>query len=267
MPWSIFNETFRRGWRGMIYWGLGLGLLGLVMMIIIPNVAMLTQIQNLMTTMPAVVKALGMDDAAQMATPEGFISAGYFGRVLLIMAVYAVVSGLNVTANEEDAGIMDMVLSLPVPRWRIILEKFTAYGLMSIVIVLLGFVGLVVGGITSAIQIDAGKLLISSINMLPSVLLMLAFTMFAGTFFRRKNQATGVAALFIVGSYVLDFIGSAASESPIAQLRVISFFAYYDNAHVMQTGLNGAYVVLLVGVATLLVAASVWCFQRRDIGG
>ncbi len=267
MPWSIFNEMFRRNWRGMMYWGIGLGFLGAVVMIILPNVGFLKQFENLLNTMPAVIKALGMDDAAQMATPEGFISAGYFGRVLLIMAVYAVLAGLNITANEEDAGIMDVVLSLPVPRWRIILEKFAAYVLMSIVIVTLGFIGLYFAGVTSAIRIDAGKLLVSSINILPSLWLMLAFTMFAGTFFRRKNHATAVSAFFIIGSYVLDFAGSAASESPIARLRAISFFAYYDNAHVMQTGLNVADAVLLLGLSVILVAASVWCFQRRDING
>jgi ABC-2 type transport system permease protein len=267
MPWSIFNETLRRGWRGMIYWGVGLGLLGFIITIIIPNITALKQFQNLMATMPAVVKALGMEDAAQMATPEGFISAGYFGRVILLMAVYAIVAGLNITANEEDAGIMDMLLSLPVPRWRIILEKFAAYVLMLVVIVSLGFIGIYLSGVSSPIHVDSGKLIIGSINMLPSILVMLTFTMFACTFFQRKNQATAVSAFFIVGSYALDFIGSAASESPIARLRGLSFFTYYDNGHIMQTGLNGANIILLLGVTLILVAASVWCFQRRDIGG
>jgi len=95
----------------------------------------------------------------------------------------------------------------------------------------------------------------------------MAFSTWAGAFFRRKNQAVGAAAIFVLASYVVDFAGNAASESPIARLRALSFFAYYDNAHVMQTGLNGAYIVLLLGLAAMLVAASVWCFQRRDIGG
>lgn len=267
MPWSIFNESLRRGWQGMIFWSIGLGLLGLVIMIVIPNIAILKQFENIMTTMPALVKALGMDDAAQMATPEGFVSAGYFGRVILILAVYAVVTGMNITANEEDAGIMDVLLSLPVPRWRIILEKFAAYVLMSIVVVFFGFVGLYLGGLASAIHLDMGKLIVSTINVLPSLFLMMAFTMWAGTLFRHKNQATAAAAIFIIGSYIVDFAGSAASESPIARLRIISFFSYYDNAHVMQTGLNGGSVVLLLGISVILVAASIWCFQRRDIGG
>ncbi len=266
MPWSIFNETMRRNWRGMIYWGCGLALLGFLILFIIPNLDFLKQFENFLNTMPGIIKALGMEDAAQMATPEGFVSAGYFGRVLLILAVYTVLAGLNVTVNEEDAGIMDVLLSLPVPRWRIVLEKFAAYALMLTGIVLFGFVGLLVGGISSAIQLDVQLLIISNLNILPSALLMLAFTMFVGTLFRRKSLATAVAAFFIVGSYILDLIGSLASESPIAVLRSISFFSYYDNAHVMQTGLNAGSVVLLLGITIALVIASVWAFQRRDVG-
>ncbi len=266
MPWSIFNETLRRNWRGMIYWGIGLGLLGFLIMIIIPNLDFLKQFENFLNTMPGIIKALGMDDAAQMATPEGFISAGYFGRVLLILAVYTVLAGLNITVNEEDAGIMDVLLSLPVPRWRIVLEKFAVYALMLVGIVALGFLGLFLGGISSAIQLDTQKLIISNINVLPSALLMLAFTTFVGTLFRRKNLAAAVAAFFIMVSYVLDLVGGLASVSPIARLRSISFFAYYDNAHVMQNGLNVGGVMLLLGLTVILVVASIWVFQRRDVG-
>jgi ABC-2 type transport system permease protein len=267
MPRSTFNETLRRGCRGMIFWGLGLGLLGFVITVIIPNMDVLKQFQTLMSTMPGLVKALGMEDAGQMMTPEGLISAGYFGRVLLIVALYAVFAGLDITANDEDAGIMDMLLSLPVPRSRIILEKFMAYTLMLVVIVALGFVGIYLSGVSSPLQVNTAKLLVASINVLPSSWLMLAFTMFAATFFRRKSQATAMAAFFIIGSYVLDLVSSLASESPIARLRILSFFAYYDNAHVMQTGLNVGNILLLLGTTLVLVVASVWCFQRRDIGG
>lgn len=265
MPWSVFNETLRRGWQSMIYWGMGLGTLSLVIMIIIPNVAILKQFENLMTTMPALLKALGMEDASQLATPEGFISAGYFGRVLLILAVYAILAGLNITANEEDHGIMDVLLALPLPRWRLVLEKFFAYSLMLVGVVGLGFVGLYVGSISSNIQVDSGKLLISSINVLPSAFLMLAFTGFAGAFFRTRSRAAAAAVIFIVTSYMVDFIGGVASDSFVAPLRTLSFFAYYDNAHIMQTGLNISYVALLLGISVALLAGSILFFQSRDI--
>ncbi|MBA3872069.1 MAG: ABC transporter permease subunit [Anaerolineae bacterium] len=267
MPRSIFNETLRRGWRSMIFWGIGIGLLGFVITTIIPNVGILKQFENLMNTMPALIKALGMDEAAQVATPEGFISAGYFGRVLLFVAIYSVLAGLNITANEEDQGILDVLLALPLPRWRLVVEKFAAYSLMLVGVVMLGFVGLTIGSMSAALQVDALKLLVGSINVLPSAVLVLAFTLFAGTFFKARNTAAAVTAVFIITSYMLDLIGSLASDSPLARLRSISFFSYYDNAHVMQTGLNLTYVMLLLGVTVILVVAGVWFFQRRDIGG
>lgn len=95
---------------------------------------------------------------------------------------------------------------------------------------------------------------------------MLAFTGFAGTFFRTRGGAGAAAVVFIVASYVMDFIGSAASDSFIAPLRSLSFFAYYDNAHIMQTGLNIPNIALLLGLSLVLVAGSVWFFQRRDVG-
>lgn len=263
----VFRETLRRSWRGMLYWGIGLGLVGLVTILVIPNVDALQQIQKLMETLPpALINAMGMEDASQMATPEGFLSGAYFGRVILFLAVYAVISGLNVTANDEDQGIMDVVLSLPLPRRNIVLERFAAYALMSAGIVALGFLGVYVGGLSTGMGVAIGKLIAANLNLLPSTLLMIAFTVFAGTFFRTKGTATAAAALFVVGSYVIDVIGEAASGTVIAQLRVVSFFSYLNNSDVMQNGLNIVNVVLLLGITALLIAGSVWSFQRRDVG-
>lgn len=267
MTGVVFRETLRRSWQGMLYWGIGLGMLGLITMMIIPNVDALKQITSLMESLPpALIKAMGMEDASQLATPEGFLGGAYFARVILIMAVYAVLAGLNVTANDEDQGILDVVLSLPLPRRQIILEKFAAYALMSTVIVLLGFLGVFLGGVSTNLGVDTGRLILGNLNILPSTFLMLAFTMFAGTYFRTKGTATAAASLFIVGSYLIDVIGGAASGTVIADLRVISFFSYLDNSHVMIDGLNVGNVALLLGLTAVLVVASVWFFQRRDVG-
>ena len=44
--------------------------------------------------------------------------------------------GMRVTANEEDSGILDVVLSLPVRRWQVMVEKIAAY-LVTIVMIAL----------------------------------------------------------------------------------------------------------------------------------
>lgn len=267
MAGVVFTETLRRSWRGMLYWGLGLALLGVMIVTLITDVDALKQMAQLMESLPpALLKAMGMDDLSQLATPEGFLGGGYFGRVILIMSVFGVISGLNITANEEDQGILDVLLSLPLPRWRLIVEKFAAYALLTVGIILLGFVGLFVGERVSGLEMNTTRLLESSLNLLPIVLLIIAFTTLAGALFRRKSTATAVTAIFVIASYFVDFVGRAASESFLYQLRVISFFSYYDNDGVMRDGLMWGNMALLLALTAVMLAGALWFFQRRDVG-
>jgi len=262
----VFTETLRRGWRGMLYWGLGFGLYGLMIMMIVQDSNMLKQYGEITKTIPPAMMQLFGGDAASLATPEGFLAYAFFGYLLLIFAVYAILSGLNVTANDEDAGIMDVVLSLPLPRWRLVLEKLLAYSLMTIGIVALSYVGLLVGMQFSALKVDGGRLFQATVNMIPSGLLILGFTALAGAVFRSKGTATAVAAFFVVGSYVLNFLGVAASGTFFDKVKALSFFNYYDHQGVILHGLSGGNVVLLLVVAVLCAGVAIWTYQRRDVG-
>lgn len=268
MSGVIFMHVLRRNWRSMIYWGIGLGIYGLYAMIMLPNVEALQQYTRVMETMPpALLQAFGLtDNMTFMATPEGFLSFAFFIYALIMLSVYAVVAGLNVTANEEDQGIMDIVLSLPLPRWRIIIEKFVAYTLLIIGIMLITLVGLWIGATTSSLQFNMDHIVASVINMIPSTLVVLAFTVCTAAFVSSKGKATAIAAAFVTISYFLNVIGGAAGDSIAGAVNRLSFFFYYDNNGVMQHGLAVANVIGLMAVATALVIAGVWAFQRRDVG-
>ena len=204
---------------------------------------------------------------ATIATPEGYLSFRYFGFVLIIFAVYSLIAGLNVTASEEEKGILDVVLSLPLPRWRLVLEKVLAYSLLLVGIVLLSFLGLWLGvQSTPAFSIDTMKLLEGSLNILPGALLVLAATTFIATITRRRSQAATIATIFLVASYVLDFLGRTVSETFVNSLSALSFFTYYDGGNVMQQGLVWGNVALLLAASILFTGGAIWAFQRRDIG-
>jgi len=268
MTGAIFTETLRRNWRQILYWGLGLGMYGMMVVLLAPNSDMLNSYAKIIQAMPStMLQAFGGEDVTSVATPAGFFNLSFFSYALIIMAFYAAVAGMNVTANEEDAGIMDVLMSLPVPRWKLILEKFLAYVVVVVVILTLTF--LCTWGVLLAVPtfgIDTGLLLAAVANLLPGTLMMLGLTVLLGAFFRRKNVAIGVASAVIVGSYFIDFIGRAASDSAAGALRVVSFFAYYDSGHVIREGLNWLNVLVLVVAAVVLLVGGMWLYQRRDIG-
>jgi ABC-2 type transport system permease protein len=269
MPGVVFFETLRRNRRGTLIWGIGVALIVASQIAILPDVDVLKQFAELVESMPFVVQMIGAgEDTAFLASPEGFLAGKFFSFALILFAVYALVAGLNVSANEEDRGTLDIVLSLPVERWRIVVERLAAYALMIAVILLIVIVGIVATlAAVPTVQVDALKVIAATVNILPGALLVLAFTAFAGVFFRTRGQAVAAATIFIIGSYFIDFIGGMASGTLFETLRSLSFFRYYDSTTVMKNGLQWGGIVLVLAVSALCVGAAVWCFERRDIGG
>ncbi|MFW5708998.1 MAG: ABC transporter permease subunit [Chloroflexota bacterium] len=264
----IFLETLRRSWRQIFYWGIGLFIWALYPFLMLPDMEALDSYAELVEDLPpALVSAIGMSSAAQFATPEGFIGYAYFGFLLLILSVFGVIAGLNVTANEEEGGEMDILLSTPVPRWRVIIEKLAAYSVMVVGITVIGHAGLMVGKAIAPVDfnITDGRLLEGSLNLIPGTLLVIAVTAFLGTLLRRRSTAMAAAGVFVVASYLLDLIGRAANTDVADVIRQVSLFAHYDGTNILSTGLVFGSVALLVGVAALLSGLAVRLFQQRDI--
>jgi len=268
MTGVVFFETLRRYWRQMLFWGLAIGSLMAINVLAIPTVDALKEMAQLLETLPPfMLQMFGATDVEYMATPEGYLASQTFMLLLLIMGVYAIVVGLNVTANDEERGIMDNVLALPIPRWRLVLEKLAAYALMTAG--LLAIIFLLTWGsllLTPALQVDIHKLMLATLNGLPGSLVMLTFTTLVAAVVRRKSLAMGIAAVFLVGSYLIDNLGAAASESFLALIRPLSFHAYYGGMNVMRNGLNVGNMALLTGVAVVLGGLAMLAYQRRDVG-
>lgn len=263
----IFTHTLRRSWLSAVYWGVGVGVIGMFIMLILPNAESLQRFARLLESMPpALLQAFGASDVAQLATPEGFIGFGYFTYTMLIMSVYGVVAGLNVTTVEEDRGILDILLSAPVSRTQLMVEKGLAYVLLMVLTILVSYLGFVGGKAVSTLDVDLGKLFVASLNMLPAMLTVFGFSVLVGALARSRATALALAVAFVIGSYFIEFIGNAASQTAVAALRVLSYFSYTGSDTVMTSGLAWGNIVLLIAVGAVLFVGGAFLFQRRDIG-
>lgn len=263
----VFKETFRRNWRMIFICGSFMIVLAVYVAVLLNDSKLVEQMTTLLASVPFLLKTFGGGDAAFMASPAGLLNYSFFGWVMWMLSGYAVAAGLNITANEEERGILDVVLSAPLPRWRVLAEKLAAHILVLVGIVLISAMGMVVAVSLSSVlrdQVTPGQLVVSAINMLPSTILVLAFTALAGVVFRRRNTAMMVGTFFVVASFLVETLGRNLDTG--GGLRALSYFNYYDSATVMQHGLNVGNVGLLLGAAALLTALTVWRFQRREIG-
>ncbi len=265
MSGSVFFETLRRSWRGMLYWGIGIALMGVYVILVIPDVKMLQQYGGLINSMPKMLLSALGSDAASIATPEGFLGYSFFGWIMLVLATYGVLAGLNITANEEDRGIMDVLLSLPLPRWRIVIEKFLAYAAMVIFIALLSFVTIwYMVQQSTVFHISTARLAEGMFNLIPATLVVIAFTAFVATLVRRRSTAAAIAAVFVVASYFVDVLGRSADSA--GGLRALSFYSYYNGSEVLSKGLVWSSVIGLLIAMLILIGGATLAFERRDVG-
>lgn len=266
MAGSIFKETLHRHWRQIIYWGLGIALLIVYVTIVVGDSSVLETFNDVIEKMPpALMEMFGMN-MDTIGTIEGYLAFGVFTYTAIILAVYGVIAGLGVTANEEDAGISDVLLSLPVARWRVIVEKLAAYTVMLLGIVAIDFAAMTLTMRTTTYNLDMGNLFQSFLNLVPFTLLIMVFTAFVATLVRGRNTAGAITAAFVIASYFVDSLGGLLGGAFADVATRFSIFYYLDAEAVLRSGLVWANVIGLLAVAGLLAAGSVWAFDRRDVG-
>lgn len=264
----VFRDTLRHTSRLIAFIGGGLGFMGLFMVLILPDATGLQQMTDFFSTIPPIIlAAAGVgDNLPLLATPEGFIAMGLFSKFLLFFAAYSVIIGLDVTANEEDEGTLDVVLSWPVPRWQIIAEKFAAYTVSILLITAPMFVGIWLGTYFTDITLNLGTMAQLVATLFPAMTLVLAFTVLIGAFIGRKRWVVFITTSFVIGSFMLQTVGAVAKGSIAENVRYISFFSYVDVGEVVAKGLSIANVAGLLAISIVMIIAAMWAFERRDIG-
>ncbi len=263
----IFQDTLRHHWKQILYWGIGIGLLGFYAAAIAQDSNVVEGYAEVMESMPPILlQAFGLEDTAMIGTPIGFISFAAFTYGAIVLAVFAVTAGLGITANEEDEGVMDVFLALPISRTQVVIEKYLGYTVIAVGIILVLFLSLILGISATGMDISISRLFELCLNLLPSMLLIMAFTAMVAGLIRRKAIATAVAGTFVLASYFIDMIGSAASDTFAESLSALSFFSYIDSNTVSQEGLNIGNMVILLVLAVVLLAGAVVFFNRRDVG-
>jgi ABC-2 type transport system permease protein len=264
---AVFTETLKRTWLQMLYWGIGLGAMGVLVVLFVPLFDSMDLV-GLMEDLPDFMMGmLGISDKAILATPEGIIAVGFFGKMGFLFAVYPAVMGLRVTTSEEYDGTLDVLLSLPISRWQMILEKFAAYTLTVVMVVFLMFAGLWLGTLFIEEQIDMGRLAEAVFATFPLLAMILAFTVFVGALLSRRTWVLSIVTVFIIASFTLQAIGVMGQGSFLGDLATtFSVFSYADGSKVLLNGIGWGDFALLVALAAALLYGSVWVFQRRDVG-
>lgn len=212
--------------------------------------------------LPEAVQALLGSDLAY-STAAGFVSAEYFSWIPILLIVYTVIQGTGAIAGEEGSGTIDLLMSQPLTRAEMVVQKTVAVCIGSALIAGLGFLGFLLSIPFVDIEITLKGAALASANMLPMALLYYAVSLWFGSVLPNRAYASGGAIALATAGYFFNTIASAVNN--LSWFKYASPFYYYGAGLPLVKGIDWAHVLLLLGVAALFVALTVRSFARRDI--
>ncbi len=242
----------------MLSWGLPLGLWSAFIVSIFPSIE--DALAKAVTNYPSALKeAFGV---GELNTVEQYLHVEMLSLIVPLavgyLAVRSVASGLS---GAAESGRLDVLLSAPVSRRRLVAADFcaTAVELAAILVIALALTEL--GSLISGAGLSFGSGLAGFANVWPLALLTAALGVIVTGFSLRTSVVTGSVAGALVAMYVVDLLGRL--DPSLDGIRYASVFRYYGKA--IENGIDPLSFVGVTVAAALLAAVGTLLFERRDL--
>jgi ABC-2 type transport system permease protein len=262
---NVFLKTLRDYRWSFMWWSVGIVLLVAFMVAFYPSVRAMEGLEELIEQYPEDLLALfGGSDLTNYATPAGYLNAEVFGIIMpILFIVFAIGQGSGAIAGEERARTMDMLLSLPVTRGRLVLEKLGSMVASVISLALIVWLTLITGKFVVDMDISVLRVAEMTVSLAMLGLTFGAVAFAVGCATGRRGLGTGVAAAAVGVAYVLNALSLIVDFMEPA--KWLSPFYYYNGAVPLVNGLNLAHVTVLLTIILVCIAVAYFGFQRRDV--
>lgn len=259
----LLAKTWRDRWRGFASWTIGLMLIGIVELYVYPS------IRDSAEGMSSLVEAFpeAMQDMFRMSdytSPAGFLSVEMFSIMVPLVFISVGASwGASATADEEEKGTADLLLTLPVSRTQIVLTKgaATLAALAGIVVAISATI--VIGAAVVDMNLPAANIWAASAmsGLLGALYAGIGFLV--GALTGRRGIALGAAiALAIAGFLVYSL---APMVDLFDSINPFNPFQWAVGGEPLRAGLDVGYAVALAALAVALFVGALVAFTRRDI--
>lgn len=264
---SIFLRTLWSFRVAILGWGVGLGILMFVVV---------AAFETAIGGMPPATKAeflLAFQSVGWLWDyPKAVVSTGGYATakysiLLTLVSIWGILAGTRILRGQEETGQLDMLLSLPRSRARVVVEKL---GALLVALLLIGaIIGLFAYGGTAKVT---GIKFSFADALLEGLMVSLLAASFAGLsvlvsqFTRRRATAAGITGALFALAVVLNSVSLISPAYDwVGKLSPVYYFRI-SKPLVEDYGMNwGAAGVLLV-LALVFAGVGTALFLRRDVG-
>lgn len=221
--------------------------------------------EDVLNSYPEALRALfNIVEGAGFGTGPGFFHMELFSFMIpLLLITFSIGFGARAIAGEEEEGILDLLLSTPLTRRRVIVEQFGAMVATTFVIGVAMGAAIVVAGAAFDMGLELSHIVAA---MLASVLIALLFgsvALAAGAATGRRGLAIGVAGAAAVAAYLIFALAELVPWLHSAQKA--SPWYYYAESAPMLRGFEWAHLGILAAMVAVLFVAGGLVLDRRDL--
>jgi ABC-2 type transport system permease protein len=259
---GLMARALREQRRALVGWATGLVAFCVVMLSIYPTIHGNKAFAKLIDAYPEALKK--MFDVVNYTTGPGYLRAEVFSFIApLLITLFAVQWGSDLTAGEEERRTIDVLLANPITRRRVLFEKWGA--LVAGTVALAAILEMAIGVLGPAFDLSVAWSRLSA-EVLASWLFALVFGTLAlavGAATGSRGLARGVATAVAVASYLLSTLAPLVSW--LQGATWLSLWEHTLGQDPLGTGLHLDHLAVAVAVTAVLLALAQWSFDRRDL--
>lgn len=259
---DIWTKTLWDQRRGLLGWGIGLLVVTLVYGGFYPFAAT-PEYGELIESLPA-----GLADAmgwSAIASAHGYLGSTVFGILGPILAIiFAISTGAKAIAGDEENASLELLITHPVTRTRVVLQRALALGIALLGAGMVVFVGILVIAEPIELGLPLAHVAAASLQLALLAAVFGSLALLVGGLVGRRGPVIGITALVAVIAYLAN--GAAPMVDALAWMQDISPFYWFAGTDTLRDGLDPAKAGLLAAMTGVFVAGAAIAFNRRDVG-
>jgi ABC-2 type transport system permease protein len=191
-------------------------------------------------------------------------ASGFFGAMaIMLVMIYAIVTGNKLVASEVDNGTMSFTLNTPITRKQIIFSKLVFYVVSLIAMTaLICIAGIISTSIVNA-DLDLGKFFLLLLGLLLFGFAVSAICFLASCWFNKSGHSLMLGAGVPVAFYILSQLSQITDS--LKFLKYFSLNTLYDTSNIIA-GTNFAFqFVAMAAIGVILYVIGTVKFLRKDL--
>jgi ABC-2 type transport system permease protein len=198
-------------------------------------------------------------ERAGLVAYDSFVGAIWLSTLMLILAAYAIVQVQSWSADDAE-GRLATILSAPVSRSRVVLERLAA--LLVAVGLICATAGLAVYLVVTSqsIELDASRLALATALVVTIPLAFAAIGQLLAVW-RPRIALVLLSTIAVVSYFLVQFTPLFGWPEWVANLSLFSLYGMPMSGEVNWSGIAG-----LIGVTIVGTIGALFAVRRRDVG-